>query len=417
MSDIHFPLTGNSVILAVVILIHVFFAFLAVGGVVMALLSEWMGKRKNDPDHARFYAGLSSFLSDMMKINGVLGVVILVLLIGLWKTFTGFLYSTLFWLFVAEGAFFLLLMVFSVSWRRTRDRISSGAHLLLGAGVAFCAVMTAFLINAAWAFMMAPGKWLETGSRWDAVQSPVLWESFTHMLLPCLINAALLIFLYNLWKSRAPGPDAAYFEKIGRFHARVAAALIFLQPLSGIGFLLKVRSVSQGLPVPNPFQQLWTGLGRPFLHVMITLAVISVLCAALYWILGHKKGKKALVVAAVAMFTAFFVGGYAREKARKPYLVWGSMYMSQQWKTAETPPAPKSGAPNGPSVYANSGCGACHSFLGQGGTMGPELADLAESFSKDDLKAFLSEPPEDMPPFFGSEEELDVLATYILTNS
>jgi cytochrome bd-type quinol oxidase subunit 1 len=417
MSDIHFPLTGNSVILAAVILIHVFFAFFAVGGMVMALFSEWMGNRKNDPDHARLSAGLSSFLSDMMKINGVLGVVILVLLIGLWKTFTGFLYSTLFWLFMMEGVFFLLLMVFSVSYHRTRGKISSAAHLLLGAAAAFCAVMAAFLINVAWAFMMAPGKWLETGSRWDAVQSPILWESFIHMLLPCLINAALFIFLYSLWKSRLPGPDTAYFEKINRFSARMAAGLIFLQPLSGLGFLLKVRSVSRGLPIPNPFQQLWTGLGRPFLHVMIALATISVLCAALYWILGHKKGKKALAVAALTMFAAFFTGGYAREKARKPYLVWGSMYMSQQWKASETPLAKESKAPEGHSIYAKSGCGACHSFLGKGGTMGPELADLGGRFSKDDLKAFINEPPEDMPPFSGNEQELDVLATYLLTNS
>jgi len=414
MNAIHFPLTGNSAIMALVILIHVFFAFFAVGGSLIAIFSEWLGQRKKDDAYMRLARSLSKFLADMMKINGVLGVMIIVLIIGLWGTFARFLYSVMFWPFFIEGLFFLLMMVFSVLYNRTWDRASNGLHLFFGCLAAFFSILAAFVINAIWAFMMFPGKWLETRDGWDAIQSPILWESFTHMLLPCVINGALFIFLFSFWKVKFSDKETDYYKKINRFAARMSAALIFLQPLSGLSFLWRVNISSQGLAHPNPWGQLWSGVGTPYLHGMFFLASVAVICAALYWILGHDNGRKFLLIAAVAMFTAFFVGGYAREKARKPYLVWGHMYMSQNPVKAKSTGAKKAEGINGASVYDNEGCGACHLFQGKGGSAGPELEDLNDSFSKDDMKEFLSEPPDDMPPFGGSEKELEAIANYLL---
>ena len=42
------------------------------------------------------------------------------------------------------------------------------------------------------------------------------------------------------------------------------------------------------------------------------------------------RGRKVLVAAALAMFLAFFMGAFTRERARKPYLVWNTMGMNQQ---------------------------------------------------------------------------------------
>jgi len=148
---------------------------------------------------------------------------------------------------------------------------------------------------------------------------------------------------------------------------------------------------------------------------MISLASVAVICAALYWILGHEKGRKFLIMASIAMLTAFFIGGYAREKARKPYLVWGHMYMSQGLIKATSTGPKEPERISGAAVYDSEGCGACHLFRGKGGSMGPELMDLSESFSKDDLKEFLAEPPDDMPPFSGSGEELTAISEYLLS--
>jgi cytochrome bd-type quinol oxidase subunit 1 len=400
--------------MAIVILIHVFFAFIAVGASTLAVFSEWRGRRKNDDDYIVLARRITKFLSDMMKINGVLGVAIVVLLIGLWGTFSRLLYSVMFWPFVTEGLFFLILMIFSISYNNTWDSVSARKHLFFGWMTAFAAVMTAFLINSIWAFMLTPGQWLSTGNRWDAFLNPILWESYIHMLLPCLINGALAVFLWTYWKSKTSHHDIEYYQKANRYTARIAAVLIFLQPLSGLGFLLKIKSATANLPGKTPWFQIWSGLARPYLHAMMGLAGVAVICAILYWALGHEKGRKFLVVTALAAFVAFFMGGYTREKARKPYLVWGAMHMNQKMVGEKISSAPAGEEVSGELVFEEWECRACHVYQGKGGSVGPELRDLKDSYALEDLKEFLQDPPEDMPPFEGSEGELEALAKYIL---
>lgn len=417
MERIDFPLTGNSIIMAVVILIHVFFAFFAVGGATLAIFAEWAGRKKNNDYYITLARKVTKFLADMMKINGVLGVAIVVLTLGLWGSFAKLLYSVMFWPFVTEGLFFLILMIFSISYNNTWDKVSPGTHLFLGFITAFAAIMTAFLINSVWAFMMTPGDWIASQNRWDAFFNPILWESFLHMIIPCFLNGALFVFLWSYWKLKYADRDLEFYEKTNRFTGRIAGVLIFLQPLSGISFLFKVKSATQNLPEKNPWQQIWSGLGQPFLHTMMTLAGIAVIFAILYWIFGHEKGRKFLTVTAIAVFVAFFMGGYTREKARKPYLVWGTMYMNQKFVGAKAEPVAVEGELSGEEVYINWECGACHTLNGSGGNIGPELADLDDSYQLEDLKGFLREPPGDMPPFEGSEGELDMLARYLLEAS
>lgn len=416
MDRIDFPLTGNTIIMAIVILIHVFFAFIAVGGSVIAVFSEWLGRKKNDNDYILLARRLTEFLADMMKINGVLGVAIVVLAIGLWGSFSRLLYSVMFWPFIAEGLFFLLLMIFSVSYNNTWNSVSSKIHIFFGVMTAISAIATVFLINAIWAFMMVPGDWPTTRDRWDAFLNPILFESFAHMLLPCFINAALAIFLWTYWKSRKGDQETGYYRKANKLTAGIGALFIFLQPLSGLSFLFKVKSTTQNLPAPNPWSQLWTGMARPYFHTMMTLAGIAVIFAILYWVLGHEKGRKFLVVTAMAAFVAFFMGGYAREKARKPYLIWGTMHLNQKM-VGEKAPAADEKEISGEQVLADWECRACHVFRGKGGSVGPELLNLENKFSLEDLKRFLKDPPEDMPPFDGSDEETEALAKYLIEGS
>jgi len=303
VDGVQFPLLGNSIIMAVVILTHVFFAFFAVGGSILAVVAEWWGTKKKDDDYIRLAKSVSGFLSDMMKINGVLGVAIVVLTIGLWSQFGAFLYSVQFWPFVLEGADFLLLMIFAVVYYHTWDSVSRGMHIFFGILTAFFALMAGFLINSIWAFMMVPGNWMQTHTRWDAFLTPILGASSIHILLPTLINASLIIFLWTYWKSvKTQGAEQTYFNKMNRFSAVIGGSLLFIQPIfSGPHFLYAVWSATEKLPEPNPWQQITNGMATPFFYAMITFGTIAVVCAAVYWMRGHEKGRPALAVAALAM--------------------------------------------------------------------------------------------------------------------
>ncbi|MCI5143468.1 MAG: cytochrome c, partial [Candidatus Electrothrix sp. ATG1] len=114
-----------------------------------------------------------------------------------------------------------------------------------------------------------------------------------------------------------------------------------------------------------------------------------------------------------------------REKARKPYLVWNVMSMDQQFtKTMKdkgiggAKQAAAGAVVNGEEVF--QGCKGCHSYKGQGGSVGPDLTNVAQKYqnNKDGLVEFIRQPPSPanmvMTPFSGSDAELDALADYLL---
>jgi len=164
------------------------------------------------------------------------------------------------------------------------------------------------------------------------------------------------------------------------------------------------------------------------------LASVAVICTILYWVMGHEKGRKALLAASFAVFITFFIGGFTRERARKPYLIWGTMRMDQQFTRAfqekinPTEKIDQSGsgaavqaAPaDGSQVFKDSQCQACHVYKGQGGSNGPDISNLSEKYDKKTLMDFILQPPEPanmvMPPFNGSDAELEALADYLLQN-
>lgn len=411
MERISFPITGNSVIMAVVILVHVFIAFMVVGATVMAVYYHWRGMKNDDSLQIQFARRTTELVAKVMKVNGVLGVVIVVLTIGLWGDFAKVLYNVLFWAFAIEGVFFLGLMaasnLYSGHWhdRELKRPIVAGMILSI------FGLLAAFVINGIWAFMMMPGDWLRTKSRWDAFFNPIVFESFLHLLIPCFLNAALAGFLWT-WYRETRTPDSDYYRRMNRSLAKFAAVVIFLQPLSGLGFFLKVRSASSGLMDPTPYKQLLGGPATPFFIIMISLGVIAVTGSVIYLVKGHEIGRKALLATAMAAMLAFVSGAYTREKMRKPYLIHS--YMPMNMITADSKPA-EIPAGDGAAIYKSLGCDSCHSIHGKGGSAGPELKDLKVNYDTEKLKKFLVNPGENMPPFEGPEEQLKALVKYLLT--
>lgn len=432
LHGIIFPILGNSRIMALTITTHVFFAFIAVGSFSITLLAEYIGYKRNQPLYDRMAKGYMTFISQMVKINGVLGVAIIVLFIGLFPIFSGWLYTILFWALFGEVIFFMILMASSIWYRQTWDKYQNRkpVHFAIGIISAIGAAMSAILINAAQAFMLTPGKYFETKNFFDAVFNPTMFPSMLHLLIPCILNAAVVYALFAYIQSRRKPAEQEYYNMTGAFNARIAAWGILLQPPAGLYYLWTVYHANH-----PAFQNIISGIASPFFWTMAILGSIGFILSIIYLLLGWERGKILFLVLAILVLAAFPFGAYNRERARKPYLIYGQMYMSQQTvvapelKPVETTtsvsttavpgvttekPKPVT-AKSGETIISENGCRACHKITGQGGSFGPELKELNKKFDGDQekLKKFLLSPPPAMPSFAGSSAELDSLADYL----
>ncbi|MDP3980991.1 MAG: cytochrome ubiquinol oxidase subunit I, partial [Chlamydiota bacterium] len=285
MPPINFPLFGNSLVMAIVILIHVFFAFIAVGGILIATASDIIGRITKNPYYDRIAKGYILFLSDLMKLGGVLGVLIVILLIGLFPEFSKVLYHIFFWPLLGEMFFFFLLMASTICYRHGWEKGNrSPWHLFCGITASCSAVIAAVIINAMQAFMLSPGNYFQTNNIIDAVFNPTMWASSTHLLIPCVMNAAVVAFLFAWYRTRRATVDnRPYFEWLSHYTGNIAAACMLIQPLSGMLFLLRVRSVHPGV-----FTSIIQGPVSPFFWTMATLGITAFSCAILYNVFGNR---------------------------------------------------------------------------------------------------------------------------------
>ncbi len=93
------------------------------------------------------------------------------------------------------------------------------------------------------------------------------------------------------------------------------------------------------------------------------------------------------------------------------------------WPEDEPPPVPagvvlSERAEAGRLLFARYGCNSCHSISARGRAVGPDLARIEHRLSQAELRAFILEPPADvpMPSYRGriSEADLDSVVDFVL---
>ncbi|MFH1728904.1 MAG: cytochrome ubiquinol oxidase subunit I [Pseudomonadota bacterium] len=409
MQTIQFPLIGNTNIMAIIILVHVFFAFVAVGALCLAFYWEMLAVKKQKPNYDKLAYKIVKAISDMMKLNGVLGVGILILLISLFPIFTSKLYRIFFWGLILELIAFFFLMLSSIFYLNTFKK-KSNLHNFWGLMACTMAIFAALIINAVHSFMLTPGNYFSNLSLIDAIFNPSMIPSAFHLIIPCIINAAMIIFLFYSYRT---------FKNINEYNAfsrdearKVINLLIFLQPIAGISYLLTIYNFNK-----EAYKSLISGLASYPFWIMIILASMILILNITSFFIKDKLKNIIIILMCLLAFTTFVFGGYARERARKPYLIYGHMYSNQLLNekndvAAESKYNKKT--INAVNIMQKNACTNCHKINGSGGGSGGELVSLYDYFDKETLKELLTNPPEGMTPFVGSEDEMDVLIKFLM---
>ncbi len=310
---------GGSLLMALVAIPHVIVSHFAIGGGLLIVVAETLAVRRGDPE-LRELAKRSSLL--LILVSTVFGAISGV---GIWVVAglvspgaISALIHTYVWGWAIEWVFFVLEIVAALVYYSTWDKISKGAHLLVGWLYFIAAYLSLVVINGIITFMLTPGRWLETHAFWDGFFNPTYWPSlvlrtgicimmavafmvFPAMKSPAASRHRLMRFLggwfvaggviayggYRWWEANLPDSVTNLFR----------GASPALQTLAGTRHLL-----------------LWSLTGGLVLAILILLAMPRL-----------TKPVTAVLLAAAAFG---FFGGYERlrEGTRKPFLIHSYMF-------------------------------------------------------------------------------------------
>ncbi len=313
------PAMGGGVLMAWVAVLHVIVAHFAIGGGLVIVVTEALSIRRSDPS-LRDLAKRSSLM--LILVSTVFGAISGV---GIWVV-AGLIspgaISSLIHIYVwgwgIEWVFFVLEIVAALIYYTTWDKISKGAHLLVGWLYVVGAYMSLVVINGIITFMLTPGGWLESRAFLDGFFNPTYWPSLVLRTgIAALMAVAFMLFVavraeperrpalarylgwwwlggialsyagYRWWEAALPDTVTAFFRGEAPFLVDLAATRSFA---------------------------LWS------LTAALAIGLI---------ILTLMPRAARTVIAAAMMITAFaFFAGYERlrEGVRKPFLIHSHLF-------------------------------------------------------------------------------------------
>ena len=337
LDAITFPLIGNSLVIGLFSLLHISFAGLAVGFMVLAPLLE-AAERVNRV-YADFSRSLTRFTIITFSASTVLAVIMVELSIGLFPLTTMWMWNQFrLPILLAIVAFFLQLAVlypYYHYWDSIRQR-HRRLHILLGFLAGFFVLIWVVILDGMGSAMLTPDT---SGGPWARLRNPTWAPLVLHRFFGNLVLAGFAMAGYAGWglKKREGHADQSYYLHLLRTGSLIGLLSLILQPLTG---LLYASQIEQAVPLA--YAQLTQGPYRGFLYVQFVLIV---------WLFGGSllllhstqsppPSSPSYGVLTTAMFCAFLIVVFAAHPSiRRPLtfvLVALIIWCVYRWRDALT---------------------------------------------------------------------------------
>ena len=387
LQPLHFPLLGNSVAVGVVSLLHIAFASLAVGFMMLAPIAEAFGRSRP------FYTDTAHTLTRVTVVTYTTSLVLAVIMVEL---FIGLFPTTNAWLFnrfrspilLAMAAFFLqilLLYPYYHYWEAIRAK-APRLHLAMGAGSAAFMLVWVGVLDGIGSFMLSPAG---SEGQWSELFNPTWLPLVVHRFFGNLVFAGYTIAGYGAWRLGRPHDalNEAYYLHLLKTGLFIGLAALLLQPVTGFVYASSIQAAapqSYAQVVNGPYQALvylqfsliallfvgthvllrtaaadrstnvWVGralmlaaalmiasVGHTDIRRTCTFAAVGLMCWSLYrWrSLLTKRDAAAwrgplvrglsLTLTIVALLT-YLTMGTIRETARRPYTVQGIISLHEE---------------------------------------------------------------------------------------
>lgn len=417
----HLDFAGGGLLIAMIAVFHVYISHFAIGGGLFLVLTEMKGYRENSQaildytrQHTKFFLLLTLVLG---AITGV-GIWFVIALIA--PAATSILIHNFVFGWATEWVFFVGEIVSIFVYFYTFGRMERRNHLIVGWLYFIFAWFSLFVINGIIGFMLTPGDWLTTGNFWDGFFNPTFWPALFFRTFFCLMLAGLYGFLTS---------TAIKDEKLRLTMVRYCATWL-LAP-----FLLFLASGYWYVQVLPPGPKNWimdlTPELAPALNAFLWISPVLFLGGLLMAIRLPQTAKRSLAVVLLVIGLAYMGSfEYVREGSRRPYTIHGHIYANSVLSndlesleknglaaTAKWLPARVINDENrmamGRQLYYML-CSSCHSLGGPVRDIKQMTAKYGSVYAMEAEISGQGKLIRCMPPFPGTREEANALATYIV---
>jgi len=427
---------GGGVLMGIVAITHVIVSHFAIGGGLLIAVTETLSVKRNDPEMRDLAKRSSLVLILFSTVFGAISGVGIWVVAGLISPAAiSALIRNFVWGWAIEWVFFFVEIVAALIYFGTWNKISKRAHVMVIWIYFIAAYLSLVVINGIVTFMLTPGKWLETGAFWDGFFNPTYFPSL-------VLRTGIVILMavgFMVWPARKASDEAR--PRLNRYLGlwAVAGALI-----SYAGYRWWEASL------PDTVRSLFLGdgalldgLAMTRHEVMWSVAVFLVL--SIFFLLLMPKMAKVIPLVLISIMAFSFFGTYERlrEGTRKPFIIHDYMFsngvlvkevgelnekgMLSKARWAARVPATNS-VEMGRQVF-DAQCRSCHTIDGYLSIreLAPEDPDMTYSILYalyDQGEMFTALEPGEavamgdlnypfMPPFVGTEEEMEALVDFI----
>ncbi|MDF1545248.1 MAG: c-type cytochrome [bacterium] len=400
---------GYGLLMASIAVIHVFVSHFAIGGGLYLVVTEWLAVKRGDSQMLDYLHRLSKFFVLVTVVFGALTGVGIWFIIGLLNpTATEALIRNFIWGWATEWTFFVIEITAALLYLYGWKRMSNRDHQIVGWIYFGAAWMSLFVINGIVTFMLTPGEWLSSGLFWDGFFNPTFWSSLVLRTGVCVMLAGLYS---QMVASRYDPSD--FKGRMVRFNSGWGLVGLVVVIFSFIWYIAQIpagitstASETMKLPMKAVSISHWSA------------AAIGIMLLIFGFIVPRRMNL--LFASLLMLFGLAWFGSYEwyRESIRKPYVIQGYMYgnaikVAQEEKYREEgylqQIAYRTGD-DGADLFRRA-CRSCHTIDGylplKPAYDGTEVEFIAGTIrGAHVIKG-------NMPPFMGTEEEIQLLAEYL----
>ncbi len=242
--------SGRSIFIAFVMLSHVLFANLHLGGAWIAAGTETAFLRSRKQRYNRLARSITLFNVILFSAGATFAIAGVLFFISLFPVFSGEAFHLYWWPLFAEAILFALEIFFLYTYWFSWDRIGSGWHQFLGYGYAVAVFFQTLMINTLASGMLTPGSdsitWGSTGILTMPLASLQAWwfNATTWILQFHRLAAAISFFGFLLamlgmfhYLDRKDQASKTYWDLVGSYGLSWGLLGLVFQPLIGIVFM------------------------------------------------------------------------------------------------------------------------------------------------------------------------------------